>query len=95
MRGSLLDELWKAHFIDRKVRLAFESLLNEDEGSLIRAICKKAVGVTPSEARAALKRAKITIDFPVPKIPDQLPARARSRQNGKPWLPWLRQPSPT
>ena len=27
MRGSLLDEMWKAHFIDRKVRLAFESLL--------------------------------------------------------------------
>ena len=66
MRGSLLDELWKAHFIDRKVRLAFDGLLAEDDGPLIRAICKKANGVTPSEARAALKRAKITIDFPVP-----------------------------
>ena len=73
MRGSLLDELWKAHFIDRKVRLAFGSLLAEDDGPLIRAICKKANGVTASEARAALKRAKITIDFPVPKAAD-LPA---------------------
>ena len=73
MRGSLLDELWKAHFIDRKVRLAFDGLLVEDDGPLIRAICKKANGVTPSEARAALKRAKITIDFPVPKAAD-LPA---------------------
>lgn len=71
MRGSLLDELWKAHFIDRKVRLAFESLLREEDAALIRLICKKAAGVTPSEARASLKRAKITIDFPVPKIPDQ------------------------
>jgi predicted type IV restriction endonuclease len=68
MRGSLLDELWKAHFIDRKVRLAFESLLGEDDVALIRAICKKASGVTPSEARASLKRAKITIDFPLPKV---------------------------
>jgi len=66
MHGSLLDELWKAHFIDRKVRLAFDNLLGEDDGPLIRAICKKADGVTHSEARAALKRAKITIDFPVP-----------------------------
>lgn len=71
MRGSLLDELWKAHFIDRKVRLAFESLLRDDDAALIRFICKKASGVTPSEARASLKRAKITIDFPVPKVPEQ------------------------
>lgn len=76
MRGSLLDEMWKAHFIDRRVRLAFDSLLSEDDGPLIRAICKKANGVTPSEARAALKRAKITIDFPVPKVPNQPAASA-------------------
>jgi hypothetical protein len=67
MRGSLLDELWKAHFIDRKVRLAFDSLLAEDNGPLIRAICQRATGVTRPEVRAALKRGKITIDFPVPK----------------------------
>ncbi len=55
MRGSLLDELWKAHFIDRKVRLAFESLLREDDAALIRFICRKAGGVTASEARASLR----------------------------------------
>ena len=71
MRGSLLDEMWKAHFIDRRVRLAFESLLGEDDAPLIRAICRKANGVTPSEARASLKRAKITIDFPLPKVLEQ------------------------
>jgi predicted ATPase len=71
MRGSLLDELWKAHFIDRRVRLALESLLGEDDAPLIRAICKKANGVTRSEARASLKRAKITIDFPLPKVLEQ------------------------
>ena len=47
MRGSLLDEMWKAHFIDRRVRLAFERLLGEDDAVLIRAICKLANGVTP------------------------------------------------
>ena len=77
MRGSLLDELWKAHFIDRKVRLAFESLLGEDDATLIRVICKKASGVTPSEARASLKRAKITIDFPLPKVLEQPPVPVR------------------
>jgi len=71
MRGSLLDEMWKAHFIDRRVRLAFENLLGEDDAPLIRAICRKANGVTPSEARASLKRANITIDFPLPKVLEQ------------------------
>src|ERR1035441_6446448 len=71
MRGSLLDEMWKAHFIDRRVRLAFERLLGEDDAVLIRAICKQANGVTPSEARASLKRAIITIDFPLPKVLEQ------------------------
>jgi len=76
MRGSLLDEMWKAHFIDRRVRLALESLLGEDDAPLIRAICKKANGVTRSEARASLKRAKITIDFPLPKVLEQPAAPA-------------------
>lgn len=71
MRRSLLDELWKAHLIDRKVRLAFESLLCEDDSPLIRLICKRASDVSASEARASLKRAKITIDFPVLKAPEQ------------------------
>ncbi len=79
MRGSLLDELWKAHFIDRRVRLALESLLGEDDAPLIRAICKKANGVTPSEARLSLKRAKISIDFPVPKVLEQPAAPAAPR----------------
>jgi predicted type IV restriction endonuclease len=71
MRGSLLDEMWKAHFIDRRVRLAFQRLLGEDDAVLIRAICKLANGVTPSEARSSLKRAIITIDFPVPRVLEQ------------------------
>ena len=75
MRGSLLDEMWKAHFIDRRVRVAFERLLGDDDAVLIRAICKLANGVTPSEARASLKRAIITIDFPLPKVLEKPVAR--------------------
>jgi hypothetical protein len=68
MRGSLLDEMWKAHFIDRNVRLALESLFAEDDGGLVRLIQKKAAALTPSDVRASLKRAKIRIDFPVPSV---------------------------
>jgi predicted type IV restriction endonuclease len=84
MRGSLLDEMWKAHFIDRKVRLAFEALLGEDDGALVWVICKKANGVTHTEVRAALKRAKITVDFPVIKAPEQPIPPAPAKALGAP-----------
>ncbi|MGD1097876.1 MAG: hypothetical protein ABSB35_38545 [Bryobacteraceae bacterium] len=68
MQGRLLDELWKVHFIDGNVSRSIESLLANEDSGLIRLICKKTKGVTPSEVRASLKRAKIRIDFPVPAI---------------------------
>src|SRR5271169_3463426 len=68
MQGRLLDELWKVHFIDGNVSRSIESLLANEDSGLIRLVCKKAKGVTPSEVRASLKRAKIRIDFPVPTI---------------------------
>ena len=68
MQGRLLDELWKVHFIDGNVSRSIESLLANEDAGLIRLLCKKAKGVTPSDVRASLKRAKIRIDFPVPTI---------------------------
>src|ERR1039458_7572905 len=68
MQGRLLDELWKVHFIDGNVSRSIEALLANEDAGLIRLVCKKAKGVTPSEVRASLKRAKIRIDFPVPVV---------------------------
>ena len=68
MQGRLLDELWKVHFIDGNVSHSIEALLANEDPGLIRLVCKKAKGVTPSEVRASLKRAKIRIDFPVPAV---------------------------
>jgi predicted type IV restriction endonuclease len=69
MQGRLLDELWKVHFIDGNVSRSIEALLANEDVGLIRLVSKKAKGVTPSEVRASLKRAKIRIDFPVPAVP--------------------------
>jgi len=68
MQGRLLDELWKVHFIDGNVSRSIEALLANEDSGLIRLLCKKTKGVTPSDVRASLKRAKIRIDFPVPTI---------------------------
>jgi hypothetical protein len=71
MRGSLLDEMWKAHFVDRNVRAALESLLADQDGGLARLIQKKVPALTPADIRSSLKRAKIRIDFPIPSTPAQ------------------------
>jgi len=68
MRGSMLDELWKAHFVDRNVRLALESLLAAPDRGLERLIRKKARALNAADIRSSLKRAKIKIDFPAPSV---------------------------
>lgn len=68
MQGRLLDELWKAHFIDANVSRSIESMLANEDAGLIRLLCNKTKGVTRAEVRASLKRAKIRVDFPVPVV---------------------------
>ncbi|MCX6624709.1 MAG: type I restriction endonuclease [Acidobacteria bacterium] len=68
MRGSLLDDLWKAHFVDRKVRLALETMLAQPDHGMERLIQKKVGALSATDIRASLKRAKIRIDFPEPSV---------------------------
>jgi len=83
MQGRLLDELWKVHFIDGNVSRSIEWLLTNEDSGLIRLICKKTKGVTPSEVRASLKRAKIRIDFPVPAISGATTGSTSMRPSGQ------------
>src|ERR1700687_703477 len=53
---------------DGNVSRSLESLLANEDAGLVRLLCNKAKGITPSEVRASLKRAKIRIDFPVPTL---------------------------
>jgi hypothetical protein len=71
MGDNLLNVLWKAHFIDRHVSTTLRDLLQNDDAGLIRLIRKKTPELTPSEIRDSLKRADITIDFPLVSISSQ------------------------
>jgi len=91
MQGRLLDELWKVHFIDANVSRSIEALLANEDRGLIRLVCQKAKGVTPSEVRASLKRAKIRIDFPVPPVTGRArplsTVGAKRQKAGQPLVP--------
>jgi len=81
MKGSLLDELWDAHFIDRNVGLSIQSLLANEDPALIRIIRKNTKGITSSQVRVSLKRSTIRIEYPTPTMPDDKlpPLRAGQR----------------
>ncbi len=64
MRGSLLDELWKRHFVDHNVKTAIERTIREQDPAFLRVIVKLAHGVAMADVRASLKRARICVDFP-------------------------------
>ncbi len=66
MRGSRLDELWKAHFVDRNVRATLDSLIAQQDAGLVRLIQKRAAALTHADIHASLKRAKVSVDFPAP-----------------------------
>ena len=51
MSGKIIDDLWKAHFIDRHVKAALENLIGDEDGSLARLVRKNTPALTMSDIR--------------------------------------------
>jgi hypothetical protein len=65
MADHLIDELWKAHFVDRQIRATLEGMFAaEPDASLVRLIRSRIPALTPAEVRAGLRRLRTTFDFP-------------------------------
>ncbi|MFH1833385.1 MAG: hypothetical protein ABH877_00050 [bacterium] len=64
--GTLLDELWEAHFVDHRVKTTLEEIFAgaEPEASLVRFVKKKTKDLTPRQVRDSLARARAHFDFP-------------------------------
>ncbi|PWU08145.1 MAG: restriction endonuclease [Terriglobia bacterium] len=69
MGENLLNVLWNAHFVDRKVKGAVEQLFKTEDLELIKLLRKKTTGLGRSEILASLKRAApIRLEFPVVRV---------------------------
>jgi predicted type IV restriction endonuclease len=83
MGENLLNVLWNAHFVDRKVKGAVENLFKSEDRELIRLLRKRTTGLGPSEILASLKRAApIRLEFPVVRLPTDT-HRGRTSQSGR------------
>ncbi|TWT41529.1 restriction system modified-DNA reader domain-containing protein [Botrimarina hoheduenensis] len=94
MQGNEIDSLWNAFFIDKQVRSAIdELLLDGGDAALMRILSKRLPNLANKDIRASLRRAEVTVSFPVAPTdsPDsplkrKPPAKARrkpSRQTPK------------
>ena len=61
---NLLNTFWKAHFVDRQVKLVLEALVGSQDKSLLRLIRKRTDGLSAGQIERSLKRAEVIIDFP-------------------------------
>jgi hypothetical protein len=66
IRDNAIEILWKAHFVDRQVRVALEELFSaETDPALLRLVKKRVRELSSRDIRASLARVRVRFDFPV------------------------------
>jgi len=76
MGEKLINTLWKAHFIDHRVKAALIDILHNEDGALARLVRKKLPGLSRADIRDSLGRGDFRVDFPV--IPTREPAKPQA-----------------
>jgi hypothetical protein len=66
MADSVLEALWKAHYVDRRVKAALQELLTGREKGLIRLIRRKVTELHPKQIVESLRRLDVDIESPSP-----------------------------
>jgi len=66
LKTKLIDALWRAHFVDRKVKAAIEGFfLPGKDLPLVNHVRGVAQDLTAEDIRSSMRRCKLTIDFPL------------------------------
>ena len=66
MEENRIEVLWRAHFVDRHVRMAIEQLFSgEGDLLLVNFVAQHTKNLTPDEIRSSLKRCRVALDFPL------------------------------
>src|SRR5262245_19419088 len=66
MEENLLDVLWSAYFVDRRVRQALQGMLGTADRGLVRLIRRREPKLTPKEIIESIRRLDVRIDSPMP-----------------------------
>jgi hypothetical protein len=88
MRGNILDALWAAHYVDRRVKETVRTLFATADKALVRMIRRKTAKLTPKEILDSIRRLDVRIESMAPP-PTVAGGATEARTNpgaGKP--PW-------
>lgn len=81
MKGNAIDMLWKAHFVDRRIRAALETLFTaEPDAALVRLLGRRVPSLSTSDIKAGLSRVRVRLDFPEEAATDRPPAPASANR---------------
>jgi hypothetical protein len=88
MVKNILDVLWSAYYVDRRVKHALQGMLGAADRGLVRLIRRREPKLVPREIIESIRRLDVRIDSPMP-VPDEAsptkaPAAKRKPGEGKP-----------
>jgi hypothetical protein len=71
--GRLIEDRWTEYFVDRRVKVALQELLNGPEEGLLKLILRKVNDLSRTEIKASFDRQKPRIEFrpPTPRPPTE------------------------
>jgi len=87
LEENILDVLWDSCFVDRRVKVAIQALLDSKDKGLIRLICKRASKLSQKEVAESLTRLDLRLDSSgvveiskMPKVVRKKPVCRRGRK---------------
>ena len=69
IEGNLLEPLWAAHFVDRRVKQALLDMLGSRDKGLVRLIHRKVPKLQPKQITESLGRLEVRLDSPAVRPP--------------------------
>ncbi len=74
LQGTMIDDLWRAYFVDRQVKKAVEDLAGLDAPTdFVNLVRKRVPALSPTEVRQSLGRATLSLDYGTFKAIPTLP----------------------
>jgi predicted type IV restriction endonuclease len=75
LQGTVIDDLWRAYFVDRQVKKAVEDLAGlEAPIDFVNLVRKRVPALSAAVVRQSLGRATLSLDYPTFKLAPTLPA---------------------
>jgi hypothetical protein len=68
LEENLLDVLWNAHFVDRRVKQALSDMLKLPDRGLVNLLRRREAKLTPKEIIDSIRRLDIRVESPSPMI---------------------------